>query len=160
MTRVVCRQLAPTLADLAGNHRQILSVIGEETSSGADILVLPELITSGYVFKTVDEVDACAITPTDPLVAEWRAAIQGESIVVLGYAERGDDGRFYNGAMLLDATGVLATYRKAHLWDEEKLFFTPGSQPPILPRRATRATTRTTTFSRIGAPSSTCRRTS
>ncbi|HWG25264.1 nitrilase-related carbon-nitrogen hydrolase [Actinospica sp.] len=130
MTRIVCRQLAPTLADLPGNHRQILRVIAEETSSGADILILPELITSGYVFKSADEVDACAITPADPLAAEWAAAIEGESIVVLGYAERGDDGRFYNGAMLLNANGVLATYRKAHLWDEEKLFFTAGSEPP------------------------------
>lgn len=130
MTRIVCRQLAPTLADLPGNHRQILRVIEEETSAGADILVLPELITSGYIFKTLDEVDACAITPADPLVAEWAAAIHGGSVVVLGFAERGDDGLFYNGAMLLDAGGVRATYRKAHLWDEEKLFFTPGSQPP------------------------------
>jgi predicted amidohydrolase len=130
VTRIVCRQLAPNFADLPGNHRQILRVIEEETASGADILVLPELITSGYIFKTMQEVDSCAITPADPLVAEWAAAIQGESVVVLGYAERGEEGLFYNGAMLLDASGVLATYRKAHLWDEEKLFFTPGSQPP------------------------------
>ena len=130
MTRIVCRQLAPHIADLAANHRQILRTIAEETESGADILVLPELVSSGYIFKTQAEVDACAITPSDPLVAEWAAAIDGESVVVLGYAERGADGLFYNSAMLLDATGVRATYRKAHLWDEEKLFFTPGSQPP------------------------------
>ncbi|HTJ69990.1 MAG TPA: nitrilase-related carbon-nitrogen hydrolase [Actinospica sp.] len=130
MTRIVCRQLAPTLADLPANHRQILRVIAEETAAGADVLVLPELITSGYVFRTSDEVDACAITPADPLVAEWSAAIEGDCVVVLGYAERGDDGLFYNSALVLDTNGVLATYRKVHLWDEEKLFFTPGSAPP------------------------------
>jgi predicted amidohydrolase len=130
VTRIVCRQLAPTIGDLPGNHRRILRVIEEETSAGADVLVLPELITSGYFFDTVDEVDACAITPDDPLVSEWAAAIRGGSIVILGFAERGEDGLVYNGAVMLDAGGVLATYRKAHLWDDEKRFFTPGSQPP------------------------------
>jgi 5-aminopentanamidase len=130
VTRIVCRQLAPRITELEANHREIVRTIARETSSGADILVLPELATSGYVFKSADEVDACAITPADPLVAEWAAAVAGESAVVLGYAERGADGLFYNSAMLIDATGVLATYRKAHLWDEEKLFFAAGSEPP------------------------------
>ena len=136
LTRVVCRQLAPRLADLSANHRQILRTVAQETSSGAQILILPELVTSGYLFSTAAELEACAITPTDPLVAEWAAAISGEAVVVLGYAERGDDGAFYNAAMLLTADGVLATYRKAHLWDEEKLFFTPGSSAaPIVETR-------------------------
>jgi predicted amidohydrolase len=130
LTRIVCRQLAPRIGDLAANHGRIVRTISEETASGADVLVLPELVTSGYIFKTLDEVDACAITPDDPLVAEWAAAVHGGSVVVLGYAERGADGLFYNSAMLLDADGVLATYRKAHLWDEEKLYFTPGAEPP------------------------------
>jgi predicted amidohydrolase len=130
VTRIVCRQLAPRIAELEANHRQIVRTIAEETSSGADILVLPELVSSGYVFESADEVDACALTPEDPLVAEWAAAVAGESVVVLGFAERGADGLFYNSSMLVDATGVRAVYRKAHLWDAEKLYFTAGSQPP------------------------------
>ena len=130
MTRIVCRQLAPRIGDLSANHGRIVRTITEETASGADILVLPELVTSGYIFKTLAEVDACAIAPDSPLVAEWAAAVHGGSVVVLGYAERGANGLYYNSAMLLDANGVRATYRKAHLWDEEKLFFTAGSEPP------------------------------
>jgi predicted amidohydrolase len=30
----------------------------------------------------------------------------------------------------VDASGVRAVYRKTHLWDREKLFFTPGVEPP------------------------------
>ena len=133
MTHVVCRQLAPTLGDLAANHGRIRQVIAEETAAGADILVLPELATSGYVFQSASEVDACAIPATDPRIAEWSAAIRGRSVVVCGYAERGDDGAFYNSAVALNASGVLANYRKTHLWDREKLFFTPGTEPaPIV----------------------------
>ena len=50
-----------------------------------------------------------------------------------GFCERGDDDRLYNSAAVADATGVLAVYRKLHLWDTEKQVFTPGStQPPVL----------------------------
>lgn len=141
MTRVVCRQLAPRLGDLTGNQREIVAHISEATSAGADILVLPELATSGYVFETSAEVDACALTPADPLVAQWSQAVSGRSVVVLGFAERGPDGAHFNSAAVLDATGVLAVYRKAHLWDREKLFFTPGDRrPPVVE----------TAFGRIG----------
>ena len=42
----------------------------------------------------------------------------------------GDDGLVYNSAALVSPDGVLAVYRKAHLWDAEKLVFTPGDAPP------------------------------
>lgn len=133
MTRIVCRQLAPRMTDLAGNQRLILHTITDATASGADVLVLPELATSGYVFHSRAEVDACAITATDPLLAQWAAAIRGESVVVCGFAERGEDGTFHNSAAVVDASGVRAVYRKAHLWDRENLFFTPGSKrPPVV----------------------------
>lgn len=136
MTRIACRQLAPRLGELTANHRQIVRTIAETTADGIDVLVLPELATSGYVFQSPDEVAACAITPDDPLIGEWAAALNGDAVVVCGYAERGEDGAFYNSALILDASGVLATYRKTHLWDREKLFFTPGSEPPpVVPTR-------------------------
>jgi 5-aminopentanamidase len=51
-------------------------------------------------------------------------------VVIGGFAELGDDGELYNSAMLADSSGVRAVYRKAHLWDAEADFFTPGNQPP------------------------------
>ena len=41
-----------------------------------------------------------------------------------GFAELGDDGLLYNGAVLVDSGGVVAHYRKTHLRDREKLIFT------------------------------------
>jgi predicted amidohydrolase len=136
VTRVGCRQLAPILGDLAANQRTIVATIAAATGSGTEILVLPELVTSGYMFQTADELAGCAVPAGDPLFAEWSAAIHGDAIVVGGFAERGPGGVFSNSAVLLDAGGVLATYRKAHLWDREKLFFEPGSQPaPVVGTR-------------------------
>ncbi|WP_037576900.1 nitrilase-related carbon-nitrogen hydrolase [Phaeacidiphilus oryzae] len=145
MTRIVCRQLAPRLGELAANQRRIVETLAEATAAGAEVIVLPELATSGYVFETEEELKACAITADDPLLGEWSAAIAGSAsssaVLVCGFAELGADGLLYNSAAVVDAGGTLAVYRKAHLWDREKLFFTPGSElPPVVE----------TAFGRIG----------
>ena len=51
-------------------------------------------------------------------------------MIVGGFCELGADGRLYNSAAVVDASGTRAVYRKAHLWDKEKLVFTPGDAPP------------------------------
>ena len=99
----------------------------------ADIIVLPELVTSGYMFESVQEAASVAITATDPLFAEWAAAAaRGGAVVIAGFCERGDDGRIYNSAVVVDGSGVTGVYRKVHLWDREKLWFEPGPAPPTV----------------------------
>ena len=36
------------------------------------------------------------------------------------------DGRLFNSAAVVDRDGVVAVYRKTHLWDREKLWFEAG----------------------------------
>ena len=135
MTKIACRQLSPVLGDVAGNHRRIVAAIKDATAGGADIVIVPELATSGYVFHRAEKAASCAIAPGDPMLAEWSAALQRpDAVVIVGFAERADDGGLpYNSAAVVDSTGVRAVYRKAHLWDREKLFFRPGhSAPPVV----------------------------
>lgn len=129
MTTIVCQQVAPRIADLQANRRLSLSAIADAVSAGADVVVLPELVTSGYVFESAEEAAAVALTPEDVLFEQW-AAEAGDAVVVGGFAERGDDGLVYNSAIVVDRSGVVGVYRKAHLWDREKLWFAPGSDPP------------------------------
>lgn len=133
MTRIACVQLAPVVGDLVGNVQRAGAAIAAAVAGGADVVVLPELTTSGYVFESVDEVRAVAIAPDSEVFAGWAAAAGG-AVVVAGFAEAGSPGdeasALFNSAVVLDATGVLAVYRKAHLWDREPLFFTPGDAPP------------------------------
>lgn len=49
--------------------------------------------------------------------------------MVGGFAKAAADGHVYNSAALVDGTGVLAVYRKLHLWDAEKEVFEPGGAP-------------------------------
>ncbi len=134
MTRIACQQLAPRLLDLDGNRRDSTAAIRQAVAGGADIVVLPELVTCGYVFETRDEAASVAITPRHVVFEDWAAeaskAADRSAIVIGGFCEQGDDHLLYNSAAVVDGSGVVAVYRKTHLWDREKLFFEPGDQPP------------------------------
>jgi predicted amidohydrolase len=140
MTRVVCQQLGPRVGAPAANRLLTLRAITEAVEVGADLVVLPELATSGYAFAGRDEAAVAAIPASDPLFGEWAAAVAGSGAVVVGgYCELGDDGLLYNTAALVDSSGVVATYRKTHLWDREKLVFESGQQmPPVVDTRCGR----------------------
>ncbi len=140
MTCIAVQQLAPVLGDLEANRALALAAIREAVAAGADVVVLPELVTSGYMFGSPEEASAAAITREHPILVEWAAeAARADVVVVAGFCERGEDGATYNSAAILDATGLRAVYRKLHLWDGEKALFTPGSDaPPVVDTRVGR----------------------
>lgn len=133
VTRVVCEQLAPRIGDLAYNKELALAAVRRALADRADIVVLPELVTSGYVFATSEEAWSTAITLADPFFADLTAVLAGtRGVVVLGFCQDAGD-TLYNSAAVVDASGVRAVYRKTHLWDRETLFFTPGDRtPPVV----------------------------
>lgn len=135
MTHIVCQQLAPQIGDFAANLERSLAAIEDARAGGAELIVLPELATSGYVFESSEEAAAMAISADHPVLAEWARAA-APAVVVGGFAERGSDGVLYNSAALLDGSAAPVVYRKTHLWDREKLFFAPGpTLPPVVPTR-------------------------
>ena len=134
LTRIICRQLAPKIADLAANQGLTCAAIEESIEAGAQVVVLPELVTSGYVFSSIAEARSVAITPDHDLFTQWSAlAAKGSAVVIGGFCEPAPDGGVFNSAAVVDGSGVLAVYRKLHLWDTEKNVFTPGAEaPPIV----------------------------
>lgn len=138
--RVACQQIAPTVGDPAGNGRLTRQAVAEAVAAGARLVLLPELSTSGYVFESVDEARACAEPANGPALQGWaEEAARGDAVVVGGFCELGEDGRLFNSAAVVDSTGVVAVYRKIHLWDREQLFFAAGSEPaPVVATRVGR----------------------
>lgn len=134
MTLVAAAPLAPAIGDLAGNARRGAAAIRDALDAGVELVVLPELCTSGYVFESRREAASIAITADDPLLFEWAAiARDAGAVVVAGFCERGQSGHLYSSAVVLADGAPVAVYRKTHLWDREKLIFTPGSQaPPVV----------------------------
>jgi 5-aminopentanamidase len=131
MTCIAAVQLSPVVGDLAGNIDRATAAIRAAVDGGAAIVVLPELTTSGYVFTDRQEARSLAIGPDDPVFERW-AAMLGDAVLVVGFAEEGEDRLLFNSAAVIDGAGVRAVYRKVHLWDLEKRVFTAGRQQPAL----------------------------
>jgi predicted amidohydrolase len=94
-----------------------------------NLLVLPELFNTGYLFTAKEEVAELSESIPGPTTLFLQEITERkQSFIVAGIAER-HGGNFYNSAVLIGPDGVRAVYRKAHLFLEEKLFFTPGDSP-------------------------------
>src|ERR1700683_1970241 len=124
-TVVACCQLAPALGDLGGNRELTAGVVTQAAAQGASVIVLPELVSSGYVFESRDEARSCAEAPDGETVSLWRRLSAEHGVVIVGgFCEAAGDA-VYNSAALVDAGTLRCVYRKAHLWDRERLWFTP-----------------------------------
>src|SRR5215469_6729783 len=132
MTVIAACQLALAIGDLAGNARAAEFAVHDAAARGAQFVVLPELSDTGYVFTGPAEARTLAAPAADcPALRHWRSLADELDIVIAGgFCELGADDRLYNSAALVDGSGIRALYRKAHLWDTEKLIFTAGAAAP------------------------------
>jgi predicted amidohydrolase len=123
--RVACVQFAPVFGNLDANTEIIVNHIDQ---IDADVIVFPELATSGYFHLGHDEVTRIAeplAGPTTQRVID--AATRSGKVVVCGFAER--DGEMMYNAALIAGKGIAQprVYRKTHLFYKETLGFTPGN---------------------------------
>ncbi len=129
--RVAASQVAPAVRDVEANRALVEREVRWAVDAGVDVLVLPELVTSGYVL-TPAEVDVLAEPADGPTVDRVRTAIgPSDLVVVLGLPESGPGGP-YNSAVLVTRDGLAGVYRKAHLWADEPDLFTAGSAAPLV----------------------------
>jgi predicted amidohydrolase len=131
---VACAQLAPVFGDLPGNRERAGETIRAAARSGAGLIVLPELCTTGYAFADESQARELGEPPDGPTVTQWAAlAAELGIVIVAGFCELGPGGAAANSAAVLDPTGVRRIYRKSHLWDREQLIFRPGTEPaPVI----------------------------
>ena len=122
--RVGFYQNDPIFGEVA---RNLDSVLSQLDSVQCDLLVLPELAMTGYQFISQEEVATLSEPvpggPTTQRLLDF--ARSREIFLVAGLPERSEN-RFYNSAVLVGPTGFIGVYRKAHLFYEETLFFSPG----------------------------------
>lgn len=128
---VACCQLAPKIGDLAYNRTLTERAIRQAAFQGAQVVVLPELVQSGYLFADRFEALSLAETVEGPTLQLWQALARELNLVIVGgFCERLPADELANSAAMIDANGLRAVYRKAHLWDAEKDIFSAGDAPP------------------------------
>src|SRR3954467_14065603 len=130
--RLALAQVNPTVGDIAGNAELASRSISEARTAGAHLVVLPELMLSGYppedlVLKRhfLDSVGAAL---------EGLAKQTSEIVALVGFPER--DGYVHNSLAVLADGEVQATYRKILLPNygvfDERRYFEPGDTPELI----------------------------
>ena len=142
MTVIAACQLAPTLGDPAANREKVAAVVGQAVGRGAELVALPELVSSGYAFEDRAEAWESAEGVDGPTLSAWRQLAADHGIVLVGgFCERSGD-TLFNSAAVVDPSGLRAVYRKTHLWDRERLIFAAGdAAPPVVETSAGRIST-------------------
>ncbi|QQK79401.1 carbon-nitrogen hydrolase family protein [Salicibibacter cibi] len=101
-------------------------LIQDAVDAGAELIVLPELFTTGYHVEKKD----LALAETVPGEATKRLAdISARHNVALigGMIESGDlSGLIYNTAIVIENGKIKSNYQKRYLWQEEQLRFGKG----------------------------------
>lgn len=125
--RIASVQMNCRLDEPARNIRRACQLLD---SAHADLFVLPELFNSGYLFSDRQGVRAVAESVPDGETCQQLLALaqQKGCFIAAGLAEKAGD-RLFNASVLLGPKGPVATYRKIHLYDQEKRWFDPGDKP-------------------------------
>ena len=117
---------SPVFGDKDVNFAQI-----EEMSKNvkADLIVLPEFFATGYTFISKEEAIDLA-EDGNGITSQFLQKISQKTnaIVVGGFVEK-EGSKTFNSAMMVSENEVIGIYRKIHLYNKEKLWFSPGDQP-------------------------------
>ena len=118
-------QFSPEFGKVDANIDKAIAMIEK---ADAELLILPELFNSGYLFLSHKEVfELAEEIPAGKTVKALCSIARKKKIhLVAGIAEISGS-NLYNSAILVSPSGYIATYRKIHLFNEEKLWFQAGN---------------------------------
>ena len=101
----------------------------EEIKGGADILVLPEMFSTGYVLNT------------SVISKDWQVEVIREltefskeyELYITGSIPFFRQGKWYNTMITVDSSGLIHSYDKIHLFSPagEAKTYSPGNEPSI-----------------------------
>lgn len=131
--KVALIQLEVIAGEVARNREQGLA-LAKEAAKQADILMLPEIWTTGYALR---EVGKWAEDINGPTITGLRNIAKEQGITIIsGSLPFKRDGKVYNSAFVINGTGeVIADYQKIHLFNlmGEERFFAAGDKRTLFP---------------------------
>ena len=129
--RITLLQMRAVAGDVDANLATIERAAEQAAAGGADLLVTPELATTGYgAGEAIREL----AEPTEGPQLRRLSDISSRHglALVVGIAERAG-GKVYNALAMLRPEAAPVIYRKTHLYaDYERALFTPGEIRPVV----------------------------
>src|SRR3989339_515792 len=110
-------QFRPVFGDVRANVNKMTELLSK---TDTDLIVFPELATSGYTFATKDEARILAepFGTSESLAILSEAAREKNCAIITGFPENAGD-KLYNAVALLRPDGTRAIYRKIHVFGTE-----------------------------------------
>jgi NAD+ synthase (glutamine-hydrolysing) len=147
--RIALAQVNPTVGDLGGNAALVLEAAREAQRAGAGLLLLPEMVLTGYPVEDLalrpsfqdaarEALDALAVRLADeglgglPCLVGYLDVLDEDGPDATGRPRRAP----VNAAALLREGGTVARYVKHHLPNygvfDEARYFVPGNEPLVV----------------------------
>ena len=127
--KIAVAQLNPTVGDVSGNAKLVLEAKEQATRVGADLLVTPEMIISGYPAEDLLLKNSFLDAVETEVHGLAEAQKPGDAAMLVGAPWR-KDGRLYNAVHLIEDGEITQTRFKHELPNDsvfdEKRWFTPG----------------------------------
>lgn len=104
-----------------------VAALAEQAARASDLVVLPEMAATRYLFADVDDASTVAEAPEGPTFQALSPIARAHSTwMVCGFVERGGAG-LYNSALIVDHEGELRfVYRKTLLFEADHAWARPG----------------------------------
>lgn len=129
--RVCAAQINPVVGDIAGNLELIKGAVARAAKNGAQVVVLPEMVVTGYPVEDLALRPAfrqASIDAVNQLANELAGAGYGSILICVGYLDEAT--RPLNALALIHGGKIVAKYVKRHLPNygvfDEFRNFTPG----------------------------------
>jgi NAD+ synthase (glutamine-hydrolysing) len=125
-------QVNPRVGDLEGNARLVREYIARARDAGAELVLLPELVLTGYPPEDL-LLKEHFLQAAQEALADVAAEVEG-IVAVVGYPQRTED--VHNAIAVLAGGEVKTTYRKTRLWNygvaDEPRYFQAGEGATVL----------------------------
>ncbi|CAB3807369.1 carbon-nitrogen hydrolase family protein [Paraburkholderia fynbosensis] len=128
--RAAVVQTLAELGDLPANIALVKRYVAEAVRQGAQLVVFPECMNSGYLFDSAEHCRQLAET-LDGAYCEALATLcrEHDIYVASGFTEEGADGKVYNTALLFDPDGeLICHYQKQFLATHDQNWFEVGAK--------------------------------
>ena len=127
--RVASIQYEPIKGQVDTNIKNIMSLITEASENGADLIVLPEMCTTGYIWQNRQEIKPFVENIPGKITDLISSLTQKyNNYAVIGMAEKNEKDIYYNSAALLGPEGYIGRYRKVHSFIADPMWAKDGDE--------------------------------
>ncbi|MHB1406854.1 MAG: carbon-nitrogen hydrolase family protein [Desulfitobacteriaceae bacterium] len=128
---VAAVQMNCALGDKTENLNKASRLVQEAIHQGAQLIVVPELFNTGYRVEEKD-LDLAESIPGETTNRLVHLSQENNVYIVGSIPEKSiSTGVVYDTAIVTGPEGIIGSYRKIHLWDQENTRFSRGKEYPV-----------------------------